>query len=91
MPPQAGLVAEVSELLRIPSVSADPVHAPDVRRAGEWVCEFVRRAGGEAELVDRSGHPLAVGEIRASTAAETAHMVLMYGHFDVQPPAPLEA
>ena len=90
MPPDAGLVSEVSELLRIPSVSADPAHAPDVRRAGEWVCDFVRRAGGDAELVDRDGQPLAVGEIRASTGADTSPTVLVYGHFDVQPPAPLE-
>ncbi len=82
---------ELSQLLRIPSVSADPAHAADVLRAGEWVCDFVRRAGGEAELVERGGRPLAIGEIRASRRAETAQTVLVYGHFDVQPPAPLEA
>ncbi len=81
---------EVSEFLRIPSVSADPAYAADVRRAGEWVCEFVRRAGGEAELLPTSAQPLAVGEIRASNAADSAPTVLVYGHFDVQPPAPLE-
>ncbi len=81
---------ELSEWLRIPSVSADAAHADDVRRAGEWVCEFVRAAGGEAELVDTDGHPLAVGEIRASSGADEAPTVLLYGHFDVQPPAPLD-
>jgi acetylornithine deacetylase/succinyl-diaminopimelate desuccinylase-like protein len=81
---------ELSEFLRIPSVSADPAHADDVERAGEWVCDFVRGAGGEAELVRRNGRPLALGEIRASTNAEGAPTVLVYGHFDVQPPAPLE-
>jgi acetylornithine deacetylase/succinyl-diaminopimelate desuccinylase-like protein len=80
---------ELSELLRIPSVSADPAHGDDVRRAGEWVCEFVRRAGGEAELVERNGRPLALGELRASSR-DDAPTVLVYGHFDVQPPAPLE-
>ena len=39
---------ELAEFLRIPSVSADPAHAADVRAAGEWVCDFVREAGGEA-------------------------------------------
>ena len=39
---------ELAEFLRIPSVSADPAHADDVRRAGEWVCSFVRGAGGNA-------------------------------------------
>ena len=81
---------ELSEWLRIPSVSADSAHADDVRRAGEWVCEFVRGAGGEAELVDTDAQPLAVGEIRASTGADEAPTVLLYGHFDVQPPAPLD-
>ncbi len=83
-------LAELSEWLRIPSVSADPAHAGDVRRSGEWVCEFVRGAGGKAELVETETHPLAVGEIRASTGAADAPTVLLYGHFDVQPPAPLE-
>ena len=81
---------ELSEWLRIPSVSADPAHAEDVRRAGEWVCEFVRGAGGKADLVETDTHPLAVGEIRASAGAADAPTVLLYGHFDVQPPAPLE-
>lgn len=81
---------EVSEWLRIPSVSADPAHAGDVLRAGEWLRDFVRRAGGECELVDWHGHPLAVGEIRASEGAAEAPTVLCYGHFDVQPPAPLD-
>ena len=83
-------LAELSEWLRIPSVSADPEHAVDVRRSGEWVCEFVRGAGGEAGLVETETHPLAVGEIPASSGAADAPTVLLYGHFDVQPPAPLD-
>ncbi len=82
---------ELSELLRIPSVSADPAHADDVRRAGEWVCEFVRGAGGDAELVQTASHPLALGEVRASNGRDDAPTVLVYGHFDVQPAAPIEA
>jgi acetylornithine deacetylase/succinyl-diaminopimelate desuccinylase-like protein len=81
---------ELAELLRIPSVSADPAHAADVRAAGEWVCEFLRAAGGEAELIDWHGQPLAVGGLRASRDADRAPTVLCYGHFDVQPPDPLE-
>jgi acetylornithine deacetylase/succinyl-diaminopimelate desuccinylase-like protein len=81
---------ELAEFLRIPSISADPAHAPDVLRAGEWVCNFVRSSGGECELVDWDGQPLAVGEIRASSNAETAPTVICYGHFDVQPADPLE-
>jgi acetylornithine deacetylase/succinyl-diaminopimelate desuccinylase-like protein len=81
---------ELAELLRIPSVSADPAHAADVRAAGEWVCDFLRAAGGTAELIDWDGQPLAVGELRASGDADHAPTVLCYGHFDVQPPDPLE-
>ena len=81
---------ELSELLRIPSVSADPAHADDVRRAGEWVCDFVRSAGGEAQLERVGEGDLALGTIRASNGAADAPTVMVYGHFDVQPPAPLE-
>lgn len=84
------LIEELAGLLRIPSISADPAHAEDVRLAGAWVRDFVRRAGGEAELVDWNGKWLVVGEIRASRDAETAPTVLVYGHFDVQPPDPLD-
>jgi acetylornithine deacetylase/succinyl-diaminopimelate desuccinylase-like protein len=81
---------ELAELLRIPSISADPAHAGDVVRAAEWVAAFVRDAGGTCELVNWEGQPLAVGEIRASGGADGAPTVLCYGHFDVQPVAPLE-
>ena len=63
---------ELSELLSIPSMSADPAHAGDVRRAADWVVSFLQRAGGDAELVHWKGSPLAVGELRASTGAESA-------------------
>jgi acetylornithine deacetylase/succinyl-diaminopimelate desuccinylase-like protein len=81
---------ELAEFLRIPSISADDAHKQDVVRAGEWVRDFVHAAGGECEVVDWHGQPLAIGEIRASTDAESAPTVLCYGHFDVQPPDPLE-
>ncbi|MFN2627718.1 MAG: M20/M25/M40 family metallo-hydrolase [Gaiellaceae bacterium] len=81
---------ELAEFLRIPSVSADPAHRDDVVRAGEWVCEFIRRAGGSAELTRFGERELALGEIAASEGAEGKPTVLLYGHFDVQPPAPLD-
>jgi len=81
---------ELAEFLRIESVSADPARAEDVMRAGEWVCGLVRESGGECELVDWHGQPLASGEVRASTDPERAPTVLCYGHFDVQPPDPFE-
>ena len=81
---------ELAEFLRIPSISADPAHAGDVRSAGAWVCDVIAAAGGSAELVDWHGQPLAIGELRASNGAADAPTVLCYGHFDVQPPDPLE-
>jgi acetylornithine deacetylase/succinyl-diaminopimelate desuccinylase-like protein len=90
LPAVEPLLEELAELLRIPSLSADPERAEDVRRAAEWVTGFLRDAGGEAEVVDWEGSPLAVGELRASTGADSAPTVLVYGHFDVQPPDPLD-
>jgi acetylornithine deacetylase/succinyl-diaminopimelate desuccinylase-like protein len=76
---------ELSELLRIPSISADPERKDDVRRAAEWVADAVRRMGGTAELLETDTFPLVVGEVRASSGGD-APTVLCYGHFDVQPP-----
>ncbi len=80
-----GWLDELGELLAIPSVSADPAHADDVRRAAVWVAEKVRSAGGKAE--PREEGRLLVGEIAGPPGAPT---VLVYGHYDVQPPDPLE-
>jgi acetylornithine deacetylase/succinyl-diaminopimelate desuccinylase-like protein len=81
---------ELAELIAIPSVSADPEHAGDVRRAAEWVRDMVASAGGEAQLVETSRQPLVIGQVGASSGADQAPSVLCYCHFDVQPPAPLE-
>jgi acetylornithine deacetylase/succinyl-diaminopimelate desuccinylase-like protein len=81
---------ELSEFIAIPSVSADSAHREDVKQAGEWVCDFIRRIGGTAELTPFGEKELALGEIPASTDPENAPTVLCYGHFDVQPPAPLD-
>ncbi len=81
----AGWLDELSGFLAIPSVSADPAHAKDVARAADWVAEKVRSLGGKAAV--REEGRLVVGEITGPTEAPT---VLVYGHYDVQPPAPLE-
>ena len=81
----SGWLEELAEFLAIPSVSADPAHAADVSRAGEWVAEKVRALGGDAEL--REDGRLVVSEIAGPPGAP---VVLVYGHYDVQPPAPLE-
>jgi acetylornithine deacetylase/succinyl-diaminopimelate desuccinylase-like protein len=79
---------ELSELLRIPSVSADPAHAGDVTQAAEWLAGFVRSAGGSAEVVPTDTHPLIVGDLVSGNGSSPT--VLVYGHVDVQPPDPLE-
>jgi acetylornithine deacetylase/succinyl-diaminopimelate desuccinylase-like protein len=61
-----------------------------VQRAAEWVRDFILAAGGEAEVVQTDHQPLVIGEIRASENAGSAPTVIAYGHFDVQPEAPLE-
>jgi acetylornithine deacetylase/succinyl-diaminopimelate desuccinylase-like protein len=86
---------ELSEILRIPSISADSSRGDEVRAAAEWVCDRIRAAGGEADVVewpvgDDATRPLAIGEIRASSGADDAPTILCYGHFDVQPTEPLE-
>ncbi len=88
--PDPAWLEELYEWLRIPSISADPAHAGDVQRAGEWLRDFVRAAGGEAQIQHTETSPLVIGEIRASNGAQGAPTVLIYGHFDVQPPAPLD-
>jgi acetylornithine deacetylase/succinyl-diaminopimelate desuccinylase-like protein len=82
---------ELREFIAIPSVSADPAHADDVRRAAEWVRDFVKRTGGEAELVRYGERELVIGDIPANAnGGGDAPTVMIYGHYDVQPPAPLE-
>jgi len=83
-------LAELREFIAIPSVSADPAHQDDLARAAEWVRDFVKRTGGEAELVRHGTRDLVIGDIPANANGAGAPTVMIYGHFDVQPPAPLE-
>ena len=79
--------ADLAELLRIPSVSADSKFAPDVRRAAEWLVEHLAGVGLKPELIDTPGHPIVYAETPAVPGAPVA---LVYGHYDVQPPDPLD-
>jgi len=84
-------VDELREFIAIPSVSADPAHHDDLRRAAEWVRDFVERIGGAAELVPYGERDLVIGDIPANAnGGSNAPTVMIYGHFDVQPPAPLD-
>jgi acetylornithine deacetylase/succinyl-diaminopimelate desuccinylase-like protein len=74
-------VAGLAEFLAIPSVSLDPQHACDMRRAAEWVAGQLPFAG--ARVVETGGHPAVVAEWVVAPRAPT---ILVYGHYDVQPP-----
>jgi succinyl-diaminopimelate desuccinylase len=75
------------ELLRIASVSTDSKYAPEVRRAGEWVADRFRQIGLDTEFVETGTHPIVFAQSPPVPGAPT---VLVYGHFDVQPPDPLD-
>ena len=80
--------AEMYDFLRIPSVSAKEDHNADTRRAAEWLAERMKEAGLEASIHETAGHPVVLGEWRG--AGKDAPTVMIYGHYDVQPPEPLE-
>ncbi len=81
--------ASYLELLRIPSVSSLPAHAPDMRRAATWIRDELARIGFEhAEISETAGHPVVYADWLHAPAAPT---VLVYCHYDVQPVDPLDA
>ena len=79
---------ELKALLAIPSISALPQHAGDVRRCAEWCAEEMRRIGLQnVRLIDTPGNPVVYGDWLGAPGAPT---ILFYGHYDVQPVDPLE-
>lgn len=85
---EARLLEELETFLRIPSISTSPEHKGDVRRAAEFVAASLRDAGLEnVETIPTAGHPLVYADWLHAPGKPT---VLCYGHYDVQPPDPLE-
>jgi acetylornithine deacetylase/succinyl-diaminopimelate desuccinylase-like protein len=78
----------LAELIAIRSVSTDPAYAEECRRAAEWLKGELSALGFESSVRQTPGHPLVVGHAKAS-ARDVPH-VLFYGHYDVQPPDPIE-
>ncbi len=85
---QDRFLAELFELLRIPSVSADSRHKAEVRKAADYIVQKLKDAGADkVELCETKGHPIVYGEKMVDPKLPT---VLVYGHYDVQPPDPLD-
>lgn len=85
---EAQYLCELAEFVAIPSVSTDPAHAGDVRRAAEWVANRLRKAGPiEVEIWETPRHPAVFGRWNGAPGAPT---VLVYGHLDVQPADPVD-
>jgi acetylornithine deacetylase/succinyl-diaminopimelate desuccinylase-like protein len=82
------LLDELCDWLRIPSISSGGGDPADLQRAAEWACERIVAAGGASEVLAGYGNPLCVGELRS--ARPDAPTVVIYGHYDVQSPNPLE-
>jgi acetylornithine deacetylase/succinyl-diaminopimelate desuccinylase-like protein len=78
--PSSELLAELGAFLAIPSVSVEPAHEPDMRRAAAWVAAELAWANGR--VVETEGHPVVLAEWLGAAGAPT---ILVYGHYDVQP------
>jgi acetylornithine deacetylase/succinyl-diaminopimelate desuccinylase-like protein len=79
---------ELFDFLRIPSVSARSEHASDIQAAARWVADQMTDAGLEAGVFETPGHPVVLGEWRGAPPGSPT--LLVYGHYDVQPPEPLD-
>jgi acetylornithine deacetylase/succinyl-diaminopimelate desuccinylase-like protein len=77
------------DLIRIPSVSTDPAYVPECQKAAQWCAGQLNEIGFEARVVPTTGHPMVVGQDQG-TARNGGPHVLFYGHYDVQPPDPLD-
>jgi acetylornithine deacetylase/succinyl-diaminopimelate desuccinylase-like protein len=85
---QSRMLGELSGFLSIPSVSALPSHAADCRRAAEWLRDELRSLGcPTVEVIEGQGHPVVWAE---SPSVPDRPTLLIYGHYDVQPPDPLD-
>jgi len=85
---QKRFLNEWMDFLKIPSISADPEFKNDVKTAAEWVKNALQKAGClKTEIIKTPGHPIVYGEYLIDSSLPT---VLVYGHYDVQPPDPVE-
>lgn len=84
-------VARLCNLLQIPSISTDPAFRSDVTQAARWVADHLQQSGLSAEVCRTKGHPVVLARTTdAHVQSPDAPRILFYGHYDVQPPDPLE-
>lgn len=83
-----GAVDRLFAFLEIPSISTDPAHAADCERAAAWLADDLKSIGFDAQAYPTKGHPMVMGHLMAADPA--APHILFYGHYDVQPPDPLD-
>lgn len=81
-------IEELFEYTRIPSISAQSDHAGDMRRCAEWIAERSRKAGLSADIRETAGYPVVIAKSPNQDPKKPTFLV--YGHYDVQPPDPLE-
>jgi acetylornithine deacetylase/succinyl-diaminopimelate desuccinylase-like protein len=86
---QARFVAELCDYLRFPSVSAQPPHAGDLRACADWLAGHCRQIGLEAKVCLTRGHPIVLAKTPRLKNSRKPHF-MVYGHYDVQPPEPLD-
>jgi acetylornithine deacetylase/succinyl-diaminopimelate desuccinylase-like protein len=86
---QTRFVAELCELIRFPSVSAQKEHKNDLLACAEWIVKHCRQIGLEATLRPTAGNPIVVAKTPRQKNTRKPHYVI-YGHYDVQPPEPLD-
>ena len=87
---QARAIAELCELLRFPSVSAQPQHKPDLRACAQWLVRHCRQIGLEAKLCPTAGHPIVLAKTPRTKGQRRRPHYMVFGHYDVQPPEPLD-
>lgn len=86
---QARFVAELCDYLRFPSISAQPQHKKDLLACAEWLVKHCQNIGLEAELHTTPGNPIVIAKTQRTKSSKKPH-VMVYGHYDVQPPEPLD-
>jgi acetylornithine deacetylase/succinyl-diaminopimelate desuccinylase-like protein len=83
-------VERVMDFLKIPSISTDPVHDPACLNAARWVQDLLAGMGFHARCVATPAHPVVIGRYEPDHVDSKTLHILLYGHYDVQPPDPIE-